>query len=164
MARVPLFLAILAGGVALDLWTKALAFDAVPQEHSRPIEVVKDFFYIAHAENDGGMWSLFQGLPVWVWIALRGVVAVLIFVYWLTHPGFPKYVDLAFAFVLAGALGNLHDNSTGNGKVRDFLRFEFWGWPFPTFNAADSMICVGAGLLLIHFTFQDAGKRPANKA
>ena len=60
--------------------------------------------------------------------------------------------------VLAGALGNLHDNlflerHSGEtfGWVRDFIDVYFsrWAWHFPTFNVADSCITVGAVLLLL---------------
>jgi signal peptidase II len=149
MHRRLLLVTIILAGLALDLASKAWAFRLVPSEWAPHLVVVDGFFYIAHARNDGAMWSLFQGLPSWVWIVVRGgVFTGLLFWAW-TRPKLPRPADPALGLILAGALGNLHDNVFGDGRVRDFLLFRFGSWSFPMFNAADSMICVGAGLLLI---------------
>jgi signal peptidase II len=76
---------------------------------------------------------------------------VLIGVYW-TRPRMTWWANVAFAFVVAGALGNLYDNAFAqDGRVRDFILLIFWGWRFPVFNIADSMITIGAPLLLLFF-------------
>ena len=54
----------------------------------------------------------------------------------------------ALALVFGGALGNLWDRLF-RGTVTDFLQFFFGSYEFPSFNVADSMITIGAGLLLI---------------
>ena len=58
---------------------------------------------------------------------------------------------LALGLVMGGAIGNISD-SLRFEYVRDFLRFDF-GFPpfdpFPTFNVADSAICVGVSLLAL---------------
>ena len=54
----------------------------------------------------------------------------------------------ALALVFGGALGNLWDRLF-RGTVTDFLQFIFGSYEFPSFNVADSMITIGAGLLLI---------------
>jgi len=59
-------------------------------------------------------------------------------------------------FIIAGALGNLHDRVM-HGFVVDFIRFYFrdgWlflspGWEYPTFNVADIHITVGVVLILL---------------
>jgi signal peptidase II len=58
---------------------------------------------------------------------------------------------VSLAMVMGGALGNIWD-SWRYGHVRDFLHFDF-GFPpadpWPAFNLADSMICVGVFLLAL---------------
>jgi len=54
----------------------------------------------------------------------------------------------ALALVFGGALGNLWDRLF-HGTVTDFLQFFFGSYEFPSFNAADTMIDIGAGLLSI---------------
>ena len=52
------------------------------------------------------------------------------------------------ALVLGGALGNVYDRIVA-GQVTDFLLFYVGDYQWPAFNAADSAIVVGSGLLLI---------------
>jgi len=52
------------------------------------------------------------------------------------------------ALVFGGALGNVWDRLF-RGTVTDFLQMFFGSYEFPSFNAADSAITVGAALLLI---------------
>ena len=40
------------------------------------------------------------------------------------------------------------------GSVVDFIQVLLWGWPFPSFNIADSAITVGAALLIIDTLFR----------
>lgn len=56
-------------------------------------------------------------------------------------------LNLAFGFVLGGALGNLYDRIT-LGAVIDFLDFGFRDYRWPTFNVADSAICLGIFMIL----------------
>jgi len=152
MIRPWLFLLVVAGGVAIDLLTKSAAFESVA-EYARH-EVVQDLFYIAPTRNPGAMWSNFQDVPAWAWVAIRGGIALGLFVYYLKHQRVGLWVHLAFAFVLAGAAGNLHDNIFAQGgQVRDFILviIPVVDYTWPTFNVADSLICVGAILLLLHF-------------
>jgi signal peptidase II len=55
---------------------------------------------------------------------------------------------IGLALVFGGALGNLWDRVFA-GTVTDFLQVFFGSYEFPAFNAADSAITIGAGLLLI---------------
>jgi signal peptidase II len=145
------FLVIVVAGLAADLWTKEAAFAAIERNRGE-IVVVEDFFHLYPMRNSGMAWSLFQNVDRRIWIAIRGVLSlVLIGVYW-TRPRMPGWANVAFAFVVAGALGNLYDNVFApGGKVRDFILLIFWGWRFPVFNIADSMITIGAPLLLLYF-------------
>ena len=147
-----LFLLIVFSCALLDVATKDWAFEMVPSPYSEPVAVIDGFFYIVHATNTGAMWSLFQDVQSEFWIAIRGGVFLILLTLVLRSMPKPRWARLGFALVLAGALGNLHDNLfCEGGAVRDWLRFDFWGWPFPIFNVADSCICVGAPLLLIYF-------------
>ena len=62
-----------------------------------------------------------------------------------------RLFDVAFAFFLAGALGNLVDRIF-LGYVRDFLRFDFMN--FPVFNLADVFINVGVLMIAIFFAIE----------
>ena len=50
--------------------------------------------------------------------------------------------------MLSGAMGNLIDRALF-GYVIDFLDFHWAGYRFPAFNVADSMIFIGAALMIL---------------
>ena len=56
-------------------------------------------------------------------------------------------MTLSLALILGGAAGNIFDRAW-HGFVVDFLYFHYQTYAFPAFNAADSAITVGAGLLI----------------
>jgi signal peptidase II len=162
------FLAIVVAGVVLDLWTKDAAFRAIAESpNKKEIVVVEGFFHLYEMRNPGMAWSLLQNVDRRVWIVVRGVLSlVLLTVYW-TRPRMPWWANVAFAFVIAGAIGNLYDNVFAElGRVRDFILLIFWGKRFPVFNIADSMITIGAPLLLVFFADAKptgAGQPPAGE-
>ena len=51
--------------------------------------------------------------------------------------------------LIGGALGNVIDRIR-LGAVFDFLDFHLSGQHWPAFNVADSFICIGATLIIIH--------------
>ncbi|HEY6100173.1 MAG TPA: signal peptidase II, partial [Anaeromyxobacter sp.] len=63
-----------------------------------------------------------------------------------------RFVQLALAFVLSGAVGNFVDR-IARGYVVDFVEWYWWNRPdlrWPTFNVADSLIVVGVAMLVLH--------------
>ena len=62
--------------------------------------------------------------------------------------------------MISGGIGNLIDRVFRDGKVIDFLHFEFYP-TFPVFNVADIAVVTGAGLLILYFvldTIKDSRK------
>ncbi|HYC78574.1 MAG TPA: signal peptidase II [Planctomycetota bacterium] len=162
-----LFAAVFVVGLALDLWSKEVAFRAVPPPGRPDIEVIEGFFYITQVRNPGMAWSLLQGVESWAWILIRGTLSlILVRMYVVARRGpVPWWGHVAFAFLLAGALGNLYDNAFAQeGRVRDFLRFVFGGWSFPVFNVADAMITVGAPLLFLYYSWAERKAKAAAAA
>jgi signal peptidase II len=63
-----------------------------------------------------------------------------------------RYLQVALALVLAGAVGNFIDR-VARGYVIDFIEWYWWNrldLRWPTFNIADSLIVVGVALLVVH--------------
>ena len=64
--------------------------------------------------------------------------------------------------MLSGAVGNLIDRVLF-GYVIDFLDFYGFGYHFPAFNVADSMIFLGAALMIFDsFKNGEANNAPSN--
>jgi signal peptidase II len=83
-----------------------------------------------------------------LWSATALALAAVIFMF-LYEYGKDKLGQGALALVLGGAAGNMIDRVV-IGKVVDFLDFYVGIYHWPAFNVADSAICIGVAILLIH--------------
>jgi signal peptidase II len=130
-----------------------------PGQESRVIPVIDGFFSIVRVHNNGVAFGLGNG-TTWANLLFGGItVAALVLIWWLCrNNAFPTRVSrVAVALLLAGVFGNLLDRIV-RGYVVDFLHF-YWGErQWPSFNVADSCICIAAGLLF----FSAFQKAPAN--
>jgi signal peptidase II len=145
-----------AAVIAVDQLTKWWAVSTLP---GKPISVIGSFFELHYVTNSGSAFSLFQGAGVM--LALAALVAVAVIVMSVRHLE-RRPEALAMGLILGGALGNLTDRlfrGSGflNGAVVDFVQFTH----FPAFNAADSAITVGAGLVLV-LAFTLRGREPGS--
>jgi signal peptidase II len=150
MARkIIIFLAILMVGVVLDQVTKSLVVRELAIGDQVP--VIKGFFNLVLTYNTGAAFGLFANLSMkfaWVFFIITTslVMGVVAFLWWRL----PEHQDLAavgYSLIFTGAVGNLLDR-VRLGKVVDFLDFHAGQFHWPAFNVADSLVCIGAGLLL----------------
>lgn len=122
--------------------------------------VVDGWVWLAHSRNTGVAFSFLRDLPEAVRLpvlALASLVGVSVAVYIMakTHD---RWVRVAAALVIAGAVGNLGDRLM-NGAVTDFILIRFF--PF-IFNVADVAITAGAILLAARLMLEE--RRPAPDA
>jgi signal peptidase II len=132
--------------VIVDQLTKAWIRAAfVPGE----VLPVTGFFSLVLTFNTGAAFSFLAGAGGWQrwFFALVALVATGV-ILWLLRRGGSRVHCAGLALVLGGAIGNLVDR-LWLGKVVDFLLFHYAGWFYPAFNAADSAITVGAGLIIL---------------
>lgn len=153
--RRSVFLAIAAVVLALDQLTKWLtvAFLSAPAPDGtrialEPLHVIPGVFALWYRENTGAAFSLFSehtGL-----LALFSAAISLVFLVWAWRlPEREQGLRLPLALILGGAVGNLIDR-THLRYVIDMLHVHWqWTWHYPTFNIADSAVCVGMALLVI---------------
>jgi len=139
---------LVAGLVAADLATKALAQKHLGGVSGRSLVVIPGVLSFTYRENSGGPFSLLAGSQ-WSWVlgplAALATVAV---VWWLlSSAGRSRFELAACAAIVAGALGNLIDRFRFQA-VRDFINLTCIHWP--VFNLADAFICIGVALLLWH--------------
>jgi signal peptidase II len=135
---------ILAADQASKAWISArLPFNTYG-EGSGAITVVRGFLYIVHVGNTGAAWSTFSGRSV-VLAVLAAASLVAIFI-WRKALGLAAIdAQVCFGLLCGGIAGNLTDRIL-HGHVVDFLDFHFGSYVYPTFNVADSAICVGVVL------------------
>ena len=96
----------------------------------------------------GAAWSMFSGRSVLL-AGLAAATLAAIFI-WRRALGLgDRIAQISFGLLCGGITGNLLDRLR-HGHVIDFLDFHFGSYVYPTFNLADSGICIGVGLYLIH--------------
>src|SRR6202011_5297042 len=71
-------------------------------------------------------------------------------------------LQLGFALILGGAIGNLLDR-VRFGYVVDFLDFSISGHHWRALNIADSAICIGVGQLFLDMLRTEAEERPRER-
>ena len=116
------------------------------------IEVIPDYFRFSYALNRGVAFSLFADVQFnikWVLAAISGAAAVMVVHYLVNTPLSQRRMCWSLSLLLAGILGNLIDRIR-LGEVVDFIELHWRDqFTWPTFNIADSAICIGAILLAL---------------
>lgn len=112
------------------------------------IPVIPGFWYLVHVGNTGAAWSMFSGRSVML-ASLAAATLVAIF-YWRRALGLhDRIAQVAFGLLCGGIVGNLTDRLVHHHVV-DFIDLHFGSYVYPTFNVADSGICVGVILYIWH--------------
>ncbi|MBI2814718.1 MAG: signal peptidase II [Opitutae bacterium] len=129
---------------ALDQLTKYWINARLPFGSYGPgagIEIFPGFLHLVHVGNTGAAWSMFAGASLWLGLLALGTLAAIFF--WRRQLGLRSpTAQAAFGLLCGGIVGNLIDR-LAHGHVIDFLDFHFGNYTYPTFNVADSGICVG---------------------
>jgi signal peptidase II len=125
---------------ALDQGIKSLVEGSMRVGQS--IVLVPGFLSLTHIKNDGGAFGILGGSRA---LLLFGSAVAVAVVLWMLLSGKPtRLATSGCGLILGGAAGNLLDR-LDTGEVTDYVHFSFWY----IFNAADTAIVVGVGLLLL---------------
>jgi signal peptidase II len=132
--------------VWLDQWTKLqVRTSFVYGGDAHP--VIPGFFNLVYVRNEGAAWGLFGGqMLLLVLVSLAVLVLLAIYHRKLLNPTWDHRI--ALGLMVGGICGNLIDR-VRLGWVTDFLDFHIGSWHWPSFNVADSAICIAAGIYLI---------------
>lgn len=136
-----------AVSLALDIWSKNWARQNLLSGVSTPF--IPGVLQLTLTANSGAAFSLGSSNSTLMALLASTMTAAL--VAWAikrerSDEPFPTIERVGMGCLLGGALGNLCDRFF-RGKVTDFLEFSFV--TFPVFNAADVLIDVGIGLLIL---------------
>ncbi|WP_258872591.1 signal peptidase II [Thalassotalea euphylliae] len=126
---------------------------------------VMPYFNLTYVHNEGAAFSFLAdqgGWQRWFFTAIAALASGL-FIYWLSKtPASNRILGVGFALMLSGALGNLIDRVLF-GYVIDFLDFYVGKSHWPAFNIADSVIFVGAALMIYDSFFGQTSKEESSK-
>ena len=145
-----MFIGLMTALVAfvLDQASKMLVFSFLA--NSRPVFELTPFFNLVMAWNTGVSFSMFDDFGMWgiIGLSLLAVAIVLYLLYWMAHEK-DKLICVALGCIIGGALGNVIDR-VRLGAVFDFLDVHVGAHHWPAFNVADSFICIGAAVIVLH--------------
>lgn len=138
-----IYAAIIFGCIAVDMITKAVAVAHLAPIRTFPI--IKDVLHFTYHENPGAAFGMLQDAP-WVFntVSIVAIAALLLYLFSGHEDSWLRATSLAL--IIGGGIGNMIER-IGQGYVVDFIDFRLIN--FAIFNAADSFVCVGAGLLIL---------------
>lgn len=158
--RVVTFAVIALLGAAADLSTKQWVFHSrgLPGERD-PWWLIEGHVGIETAVNIGAVFGVGAGRGL-LFAALSIVAGfgILIWLFWF-RAAHQWWLTIALALVSGGILGNLYDRlglwwqpgypEPWKSGVRDWILWQATPkWRWPNFNIADSLLVIGAGMLL----------------
>jgi len=150
-----IFWSLMVLGLALDLWSKKAVFDWLLQQQSHSISIIDGFLQFVQQENPGIAFGIAVGRR-YLLVTVSIVALIVIFGIFLYSGTERKLIHVALGLFAAGVCGNLYDRLFNNGRVRDFIDVMYWpGRHWPAFNVADSLLCVGVGLMIISCILTD---------
>lgn len=171
-AALARFVLTTAIGLALDQWTKVIAFQklasgvahdpdghiyvipapAYAASHGSGYALIPGWLHFTATANPGAVFGIGQGQrPLFIAVS----IAAILFITWLfANSGRQRIYQVILGMLLAGVLGNMYDRIEF-GYVRDMV-YIFPNWRvFPwVFNVADSLLCVGVTLMIVYSVFQ----------
>ena len=115
--------------------------------YNESIPVIDGFFNLVYVRNDGAAWNILSGHGI-VLILISVSVLILLVIYRRSFLQEQFSHSILLGLLIGGIAGNLIDRIR-YGWVTDFLDFQFGSYHYPSFNVADSAICIAIGLYLI---------------
>ncbi len=152
------FIAIVLPLYILDQITKWLVVWNVDLHTSQP--VIPGFLNLVHVTNTGVAFGMFQNNN-WFFVILSSAVLVGIGIMALKGLLNDHFMQIGMALLVSGILGNLTDRLV-HGHVIDFVDVYVGSYHWPSFNVADSAICIAAGLF-IWSSFREMKEESAKK-
>jgi signal peptidase II len=162
-----LFFGTTAVGLALDLWTKALAYEHLRDQP--PLKFIPGWLHFTFTTNPGAVFGLGEGRRALFITVSVAAIGFLTYLYALSAGR--RFYQFLLGMLLAGVLGNMYDRVL-YAHVRDMIHaLPNIYWPefiarhlpanlanagvFPwVFNVADSLLCVGVFLMIVYSLFQ----------
>lgn len=133
--------------LVLDQLTKYWAEHVLGPYSVIPILPIFDF---SLAHNYGAAFGFLNDAGGWqtVFFTTLAIVVSSVLVLMIKQlEAHERHLAVAYTLIISGALGNAIDR-INYGYVVDFIHFFYRDWHYPHFNVADSVIVVGAALLI----------------
>ena len=116
---------------------------------------ILSFFNFTYARNYGAAFSFLGDAGGWqkyLFTVIAFAVSAYLIYLLKRNSQAQRYMNMAFALILSGAIGNVTDRLLF-GYVIDFLDFDLGFYRWPTFNIADIAIFIGAAMIILESVF-----------
>ncbi len=137
------FTAVIIGGIVLDQLSKLLAVKLLAPIGSVPLW--EGVLHLTYVENRGAAFGMLAEHR-WVFMSISTIAIIAIAIYLYSGRNTSKLYTSALMLIVSGGIGNMIDR-IALGYVVDFIDFALID--FAVFNIADSLVCIGAGLLVL---------------
>lgn len=132
----------------LDQIIKLIISANIPLNSS--IQIIKNFFNIANVHNDGAAWSILSNSRILL-IIVGFIALIVIYMIFIKGKKLSKSDIILYSMLIGGIIGNLLDRII-YGFVIDYLDFNIFGYDYPIFNLADTLIVLAAiGIIIKTF-------------
>ena len=138
-----IYTAVIIGGIVLDQLSKLLAVKLLAPIGSVPLW--EGVLHLTYVENRGAAFGMLAEHR-WVFMSISTIAIIAIAIYLYSGRNTSKLYTSALMLIVSGGIGNMIDR-IALGYVVDFIDFALID--FAVFNIADSLVCIGAGLLVL---------------
>ncbi|HAK05444.1 MAG TPA: signal peptidase II [Firmicutes bacterium] len=119
------------------------------------VTIIPGFFRLDYVRNTGAAWSMLEDFP-WLLAIISFIAGVAMIAYFLwKQDKMNQWFKAALMLMIGGTWGNFIDRAFYQDGVIDFLAFNLFGYPFPSFNVADMSLVVGTFSLIIIMSLDD---------
>ena len=133
-------------GLIIDFLTKLFISSKLSLGQSKTI--INNFFYLTLVHNKGAAWGLlFDKVNL---LLIISIVFLVLFIYMIEKNELKKYEEISYGLIIAGVVGNMIDRLF-RGYVIDFLDFNIFGYNYPVFNIADTLIVTGVIIVIVFY-------------
>ncbi len=137
-----LFTLTIITGIVVDQISKFIAATYLTKVDTVPI--IKDVLHLTYVENRGAAFGILKNHR-WIFITVSALAIIVITVILFKGAVENRLQCFSLALIVSGGIGNMIDRLL-LGYVVDFIDFRLIN--FAVFNLADSIVCIGAGILI----------------
>lgn len=153
-----LLLGIALLGILLDQLTKLLAVRHLEPIPTKPLW--EGVLHLTYVENRGAAFGMLADSR-WVFMVISTAAILGLLVWFCFFVKSYRYLTtVSVALIVSGGIGNMIDR-TYLGYVVDFIDLRLIN--FAVFNVADSLVCIGAGLLILAVLIEPSPKKECGK-
>ena len=164
-SRAAVFACLAIFGGTIDLWTKQVIFAWRGLPGQKDIWwVIEGYFGIETAVNIGAVFGVGAGQGhLFAVLSIGAAIGILVWLFWF-RAAESWWLTTALGLITGGIIGNLYDRlgmwwqvgypDEWKSGVRDWILWQASDqWKWPNFNIADSLLVVGACMLLYQSFF-----------